>query len=63
MRANAAIMYALSKDRLADLTRAAERGRGAARAHERARAGATVAYGSSLRLRDGRWVHLRHDSA
>jgi hypothetical protein len=56
-------MHALSKERLAELARVAEREREAARAHERASQGAAVTHGSSLRLRDGRWVHLRHDSA
>jgi len=56
-------MQALSKERFAELVRVGERDGGAARAHERAQARAAVAHGSSLRLRDGRWVHLRHDSA
>ncbi|HEX4563638.1 MAG TPA: hypothetical protein VH115_04210 [Solirubrobacteraceae bacterium] len=33
------------------------------RARACASPGAAVVHGTSLRLRDGRWVHLRHDSA
>jgi hypothetical protein len=63
MRPNPAIMQALSKERFAELVRVAGRDRHAARVCRRVQARAAVAHGSSLRLRDGRWVHLRHDSA
>ena len=61
MRAHPEIVRALARERIAEETRATERERAAACAVARERA--AVAVGDSLRLRDGRWVHLRHDSA
>ena len=67
MHAHHTIIRALSDAHLADLVRSAERERAARRAVARARARQREremrAFGGSLRLRDGRWVHLRHDSA
>ena len=65
MRAHHATLRALSDERLTERARAAERERAAARAvaEVRERERAAAAFGDSLRLRDGRWVHLRHDSA
>jgi hypothetical protein len=55
-------MRGLAKERTAELVREAVRG-GSASRRRRPRAYKAVALGSSLRLRDGRWVHMRHDSA
>jgi hypothetical protein len=61
MHLHPAVIQALYSERAAELAREAERERAAARARERVRE--TVALGGSLRLPDGSWVHLRHDSA
>jgi len=63
MRAHHAIIRALAEVHRADLVRAFERERAAARAHVRKREQVARLFGPSLRLRDGRWIHLRHDSA
>ena len=63
MTQNPEIVRALAGQRVADLIRASTREGEDARRRTRARRSAAVRYGTSLRLRDGRWVHLRHDSA
>jgi len=61
MHAHPAIIQALVSERVAELAREAGRERAAARAYARERE--TIALGDSLRLPDGSWIHLRHDSA
>jgi hypothetical protein len=63
MHAHPAIIQALISERVAELAREAERERAVTRARARERERETIALGDSLRLPDGSWIHLRHDSA
>ena len=63
MHAHPAIIQALVSERVAELVRGAGCEGAAARAYAPQRERESIALGDSLRLPDGSWIHLRHDSA